>query len=93
MSKCVQKKVRSPRRSRSWEKEDEREKKKDCAADTEEREREKKERQKKKLVSGCRVQQHNMQSLTFTSRAVRERVFIHVAPFESENAFCVVASA
>lgn len=92
MSKCVQKKVRSPRRSRSLEKGDEREKKRLRSRHRREREK-KKERQKKKLVSGCRVQQHNMQSLTFTSRAVRERVFIHVAPFESENAFCVVASA
>ncbi len=80
----------SPRRSRLWEKEDEREKKK-TAQPTEERER-KKKNGRRRNSSGCRVQ-HNMQSLTFTSRAVRERVFIHVAPFESENAFCVVASA
>ena len=78
----------SPRRSRLWEKEDEREKKK-TAQPTEER---KKKNGRRRNSSGCRVQ-HNMQSLTFTSRAVRERVFIHVAPFESENAFCVVASA
>ena len=78
-----------PRRSPVWEKEDEREKKK-TAQPTEERE--KKKNGRRRNSSGCRVQ-HNMQSLTFTSRAVRERVFIHVAPFESENAFCVVASA
>jgi hypothetical protein len=69
-----------------------RERKKKTAQPTEERERKKKKNGRRRNSSGCRVQ-HNMQSLTFTSRAVRERVFIHVAPFESENAFCVVASA